>query len=124
MKIFIICLALALSLVACNGFDHIHISGKYYLRSLEYSDEYKVSYYVGTGYVGIVKAGVKKYCYDDKYIYLQYDYNSAGNEYYLIEMCDYCKYTADEGVSGPYSEEEFEVHLKKLEKNDIEFEDI
>jgi hypothetical protein len=119
-KANILFIIIAIFIISCDSFDKKYIEGNYYLMSYEYSDIYYLSYYVGSGYVGIAKPGIKKYCHDDEYIFLQY----GENEYYLVQMCEDCIYTAEEGVTGSFTKNEFKTYLEKLKKREIEFEEI
>lgn len=131
MKIIRIALTLcSLLILSCIGseFERERILGDYFIITTDnYNRDIYIGYKLETGdFVGVLPSKIIEIGKNDKFIIAKQS-KGAGKEseasYYIIRKMENTV-TPENGVSGPYTKDGFQIKIKELGLEDIKFKKV
>jgi hypothetical protein len=135
-KLIFFSIAICIMTISCQEYNNKLITDNYYIISCINSgiaDCFHISYFINdtenntdTNY-GIVKNAVRSIYFDEKNIYLECygtiypSQISSDFQYYIVNICKKCTYNADSYVSPPMGKKEFDIKIKEMGIEKVEF---
>jgi hypothetical protein len=122
---FIFALLLLMNLYSCDFAYQRHVTGNYYVISVETKDDFGLSYKLSSGdYVGKAPGKLLEYGFNDTFLVAKtQEYKNENPSYYVIDMTKDSELAHEEAFRvGPVSEDEylrtwkqkFNIQLKEI----------